>query len=87
MTFDTAGRTMMGVTPAAFSDFATSLGLDACGANLEHVWVMAKALNQTPPERQATLSEMEAKLGKVRKELSDNAHEGQRGCRCRRRRG
>ena len=33
MTFDTAGRTMMGVTPAAFAEFATSLGLDAFGAN------------------------------------------------------
>ena len=33
MTFDTAGRTMMGVTPAAFSEFAKSLGLDAFGAN------------------------------------------------------
>ena len=26
---------MMGVTPAAFTDFATSLGLDAFGANCE----------------------------------------------------
>ena len=33
MTFDTAGRTMMGVTPAAYTEFATSLGLDAFGAN------------------------------------------------------
>ena len=33
MTFDTAGRTMMGVTPAAYAEFATSLGLDAFGAN------------------------------------------------------
>ena len=29
MTFDTAGRTMMGITPAAFTEFATSLGLVA----------------------------------------------------------
>ena len=33
MTFDTAGRSMMGVTPAAYAEFATSLGLDAFGAN------------------------------------------------------
>ncbi len=33
MTFDTAGRTMMGVTPAAYTEFATSLDLDAFGAN------------------------------------------------------
>ena len=33
MTFDTAGRTMMGVTPAAYAEFATSLGLDALRAN------------------------------------------------------
>ena len=33
MTFDTAGRTMMGVTPAAYAEFATSLGLNAFGAN------------------------------------------------------
>ena len=33
MTFDSAGRTMMGVTPAAYSEFAMSLGLDAFGAN------------------------------------------------------
>jgi len=33
MTFDTAGRTMMGVTPADYIEFATSLGLDAFGAN------------------------------------------------------
>ena len=33
MTFDTAGRTMMGVKPNTFSEFATSLGLDAFGAN------------------------------------------------------
>ena len=33
MTFDTAGRTMMGVAPAAYAKFATSLGLDAFGAN------------------------------------------------------
>ena len=33
MTFDTAGRTMMGVTPAAYTEFATLLGLDAFGAN------------------------------------------------------
>ena len=33
MTFDTAGRTMMGVTPAAYNEFATSLCLDAFGAN------------------------------------------------------
>ena len=33
MTFDTAGRTMMGVTPAAFAEFAISFGLDAFGAN------------------------------------------------------
>ena len=33
MTFDTAGRTMMGVTPAAYTEFATSFGLDAFGAN------------------------------------------------------
>ena len=33
MTFDTAGRTMMGVAPAAYAKFAISLGLDAFGAN------------------------------------------------------
>ena len=33
MTFDTAGRTMMGVTPEAYTEFAISLGLDAFGAN------------------------------------------------------
>ena len=33
MTFDTAGRTMMGVTPAAYAEFATSLSLDAFWAN------------------------------------------------------
>ena len=33
MTFDTAGRTMMGVAPAAYAKFATLLGLDAFGAN------------------------------------------------------
>jgi 5-methyltetrahydrofolate--homocysteine methyltransferase len=33
MTFDTAGRTMMGVTPAAYTELALSLGLDAFGAN------------------------------------------------------
>ena len=33
MTFDSAGRTMMGFTPADFTEFATSLGLDAFGAN------------------------------------------------------
>ena len=158
MTFDTAGRTMMGVTPAAFSEFATSLGLDAFGANCgigpaelldsvhkfehreknpvviakgncgipayvdgkihyhgtpelmadyavlardsgvkiiggccgtspEHVRAMAQALNQTPPKRQATLAEIEAKLGKAWKALSDNAHDRQKGFRRRRRRG
>ena len=157
MTFDTAGRTMMGVTPAAFSEFATSLGLDAFGANCgigpaelldsvhkfehrgenpaiiakgncgipayvdgkihyhgtpelmaayailardsgvkiiggccgtspEHVRAMAKALNQTPPKRQATLAEIEAKLGKAWKELPDYANDGQKGFRRRRRR-
>ena len=33
MTFDTAGRSMMGVTPAAYTEFATSLGLGAFGVN------------------------------------------------------
>ena len=33
MTSDTAGRTMMGVTPAAYTEFVTLLGLDALGAN------------------------------------------------------
>ncbi|EHI48237.1 cobalamin-dependent methionine synthase I [SAR116 cluster alpha proteobacterium HIMB100] len=33
MTFDTAGRTMMGITPAAYADVAANLGLDAFGAN------------------------------------------------------
>ena len=33
MTFDTAGRTMMGITPAAYTQFATSLGLAAFGVN------------------------------------------------------
>ena len=33
MTFDTAGRDHDGVTPAAYTEFATSLGLDAFGAN------------------------------------------------------
>ena len=33
MTFDTAGRTMMGVTPADYTEFVTSLGLAAFGAN------------------------------------------------------
>ena len=33
MTFDTAGRTMMGITPAAYADFSERLGLQAFGAN------------------------------------------------------
>jgi len=33
MTFDTAGRTMMGITPAAYADFADGLGVQAFGAN------------------------------------------------------
>ena len=33
MTFDTAGRTMMGVTPADYTEFVKSLGLAAFGAN------------------------------------------------------
>ena len=33
MTFDTAGRTMMGITPAAYADAAANLGVDAFGAN------------------------------------------------------
>ena len=33
MTFDTAGWTMMGVTPDAYTEVATSLGLGAFGAN------------------------------------------------------
>ena len=33
MTFDTAGRTMMGITPAAYADFSARLGLQAFGAN------------------------------------------------------
>ncbi len=158
MTFDTAGRTMMGVMPAAFAKFGISLGLDAfganngigpaellnslqkfkhgeknlaviakgncgipayvdgkihyyvtpelmadyavmagdsgviivggcCGTRPEHVQAMGKALNQTPPERQATLAEIEVKRGKAWKELPDNAHYGQRRCRRRRRLG
>jgi methionine synthase I (cobalamin-dependent) len=33
MTFDTAKKTMMGVTPAEYVRFAEEIGLDACGAN------------------------------------------------------
>ena len=33
MTFDTAGRTMMGITPAAYADVAAGLNIDAFGAN------------------------------------------------------
>jgi len=33
MTFDTAGRTMMGVKPADYRDFAAEIGLDGFGAN------------------------------------------------------
>lgn len=33
MTFDTAGRTMMGITPAAWADCAAELGIAAFGAN------------------------------------------------------
>ena len=33
MTFDTAGRTMMGITPASYAECADRLGLDAFGAN------------------------------------------------------
>ncbi len=158
MTFDTAGRTMMGVTPAAYAEFATSLGLDAFGANCgvgpaelldslhklkhkekkpaviakgncgipvyvdgkvhyhgtpelmadyailardlgakiiggccgtspDHVRVMAQALNQTPSASQATLAEIEAKLGKPWKDLSDRAEDGQSRRRRRGRRG
>ena len=148
MTFDTAGRTMMGITPAAYAEFATSLGLDAFGANCgigpaelldsvhkfkhrekkpaviakgncgipvyvdgkvhyhgtpelmadyavlardlgvkiiggccgtspEHVRAMAQALNQTPFASPATLAEIEAKLGKLWKDLPDSAEDGQ----------
>ena len=33
MTFAAAGRAMIGVTPTAYTEFATSLGLNAFGAN------------------------------------------------------
>ena len=34
-----------------------------CGTSPEHVEVMVHVLNRHPPERQATLAEIEAKLG------------------------
>ena len=50
MTFDTASRSTMGVTPAAFAEFAQGLGANFIGANRgigpAHVTAMVATLNK-----------------------------------------
>ena len=81
-------------TPELMADYAVlarDLGVKiiggCCGTSPDHVRVMAQALNQTPSASQATLAEIEAKLGKPWKDLSDRAEDGQSRRRRRGRRG
>ena len=54
MSFDTHGRTMMGVSPRRFAEAASDLGVTIlganCGANVEDTWNAIREIRQTVPD-------------------------------------